>query len=332
MRRRSEACSHGRVSDGVAPRTRRARRFAVFLAVAALAGASATLAQAASSDRAIKACLLARETPAPRLVIYGSSRAEKLEPSYLGSLLGEAAFNASVSSGTPDDAWAFAHLAHDQAGGGRVRALWLVDLEALRPRPFDPQLLGTPTLARYFVNAGGPVSPAPEASHGPAPAGCSFKTNLVTHYAADGFRARDFHDAAAAHGATLADGLRRVIGQYRTIYRTRYTQISPDAVAWLKRTLAAFNSWGVTPVLVLTPAHPAFLRAVGPDGWNARHDAVVKLLRGLPEHFTLLDASQISVFGGRPGAFYDGIHMRIENTRRLADWIVKNARPELTGR
>jgi hypothetical protein len=299
------------------------------MAAVAVGSVSAT-AEAASSDRAIKACLLARTTPAPRLVVYGSSRAAKLEPSYLGSLLGETAFNASVSSGTTDDTWAFAHLAHAQAGSRPMRALWLLDLETLRPHRFDASLLQIPTLARSFTTSGSVVGPAPEAVQGPAPAGCAFTTNPSTRYAADGFRAHDFHDAATARGLTLGQGLRLAIASYRRIYRSGYPRISPDEVAWVDRTIRAFNSWGIRPVIVLTPAHPAFLRALGPLGWNRRHAETLTMLRGLAADFTLLDASRISTFGGRRGDFYDGVHMRVANTRRLADWIVRQAGPELS--
>jgi hypothetical protein len=300
------------------------------MAIASGTGVAAPV-HAASSDRAIKACLLARSLHAPQLVIYGSSRAAKLEPSYLGSLLGERVFNASVSSATPEDAWAFAHLAHDQTAPHPVRALWLLDLESLRPHAFDRSLLGVPVLARSFVRTGSAMGPAPESSHAPAPRGCSFATSPSTRYAADGFRAHDFHDAAASGGATLEQGLRAAIARYRTIYTTGFPGLSAGASAWLARTIQAFDAWGVRPVIVLTPAHPAFLRALGPVGWNRRHAAVLRMLRGLRGRFTVLDASRIASFGGRPGGFYDGVHMRVENTRRLAAWIVRQARRELAG-
>jgi hypothetical protein len=306
------------------------RRAALGLTVAVLVCTGSATARAASSDRAIKACLLTRTHPAPRLVVYGSSRAAKLEPSYLGSLLGEAAFNASVSSGTPEDAWAFAHLEHDQAGAAPARALWLLDLESLRPHPFDASLLQVPALARYFTAVGSLVRPAPEAMHGPASRTCSFTTSPSTRYAADGFRARDFHDAAVARGFTLRQGLRSAISDYTRIYRSGYSRISAERAAWVARTIRAFNSWGIRPVIVLTPVQPAFRRALGPLGWDLRHAEVLSMLRNLRLRFTLLDASSISTFGGRPGDFYDGVHMRVANMRRLAAWIVRQARHDLS--
>ncbi len=303
----------------------------IVLAAAAIACSwvAAGAAHAASSDRAIKACLLARRVPAPQVVVYGSSRAAKLEPSYLGSLLGERVFNASVSSATTEDTWAFAHLAHDQARSRPVRALWLLDLESLRPHHFDASLLDTPVLARSFVRSGGVVRAAPERSHAPAPLRCTFTTSTSARYAPDGFRARDFHDVAAARGMTLGQGLRLAIDRYRRIYATGFPGVSADEAAWAARTIRAFNAWGVRPVIVLTPVHPAFLRAVGPAGWNRRHADVLRMLHGLRGRFTVLDASRITSFGGRPDGFYDGVHMRVENTRRLAAWIVRRARRDL---
>ena len=306
---------------------------ALALTGVACAWSLALPAHAASSDRAIKACLLVRRAPAPRLVIYGSSRAAKVEPAYLGSLLHEAAFNASVSSGTPEDVWAFAHLAHDQAGPVPVRALWLLDVESLRPHPFDASLLQVPVLARYFSASPGTVvpAPAPATARGASSRACSFTTSASTRYAADGFRAHDFHDAAAANGTTLAGGLQRAVADYGRIYRTGYPRVAPQEAVWVERVIRAFDAWGVRPVIVLTPAHPAFLRALGPVGWSRRHAEVLQTLRSLAGRFTLLDASSISAFGGRPGDFYDGVHMRVANTRRLAAWIARQAHGELSG-
>jgi hypothetical protein len=153
----------------------------------------------------------------------------------------------------------------------------------------------------------------------------------VTRYASDGLRAHDFHDAAAARGFTLGQGLRLTVTRYGRIYRSKYPEVSQEQVDWVARTVQVFNSWGIQPVIVLTPGHPNLLRALGPLGWDRRHADVLKMLRNLPGHFALLDASRISTFGGRPGAFYDGVHMRVENTRRLAAWIVRRARNDLTG-
>jgi hypothetical protein len=75
---------------------------------------------------------------------------------------------------------------------------------------------------------------------------------------------------------------------------------------------------------VLTPAHPAFLAALGPAGWTRRHAELLAYLHGLAARSRLhvLDASRIAAFGGRPAAFYDGVHMTTPNVQRLLDWVL----------
>ena len=62
---------------------------------------SGLFATAILSDRPIKACLIERLPHAPSVMILGSSRAEKIQPSHLKRRTGLAGFNAAVSSGTP---------------------------------------------------------------------------------------------------------------------------------------------------------------------------------------------------------------------------------------
>ena len=192
------------------PRGRRRsarRRGALAVTAVALVCYITEPARAASSDRAINACLLARMDPPPRLVVYGSSRAAKLEPSYLGSLLGTTVSNASVSSATAEDTWALAHPVHEQTDPTPARALWFLDIESLRPRRFDASLLEIPTLARSFTASGGSILPAAEVAHGRASRQCASTTSASADYAPDGFRTRDFHDVAAALGIHARPGV-----------------------------------------------------------------------------------------------------------------------------
>ena len=79
------------------------------------------------------------------------------------------------------------------------------------------------------------------------------------------------------------------------------------------------NSWGATPVIVLTPMQPQLLRRVRPIGWDARHRDVLAYLRGLQTRyrFVLVDMSLLRSFGGSPQAFYDGVHMMPGNYRKM---------------
>jgi hypothetical protein len=312
---------------------------------------SAVFPTAILSDRATKACLAERLTAPPQLVVYGSSRAMKIDPAYLSHLTGETSFNAAVSSATPADAWAFANFLHDRFPGTRTRVLWLLDVESFRARPLDPGLFETPALARYFSASArvratlasfwsllswktaqdafrvATSSSASAATRVP----CTYRTNGVTEYTPSGLRQWDFHDVAQARGASLSSGIGQSISQYRRIYARGYAGLTQPARHWFERTLAAMHAWGARPVIVLTPVQPKLLRVIGPLGWQRRHDDVLRYLRRLARRipFALLDASRIGSFGGSRRAFYDGVHMTAPNARRLVTWAVRASHGQL---
>ena len=234
---------------------------------------SAVFPTAILSDRATKACLAERLPVGPQLVVYGSSRAMKVDPAFVSRLTGLTTFNAAVSSATPADVWAFANFLHDRFPGERRRVIWLLDVESFRARPLDPGLLETPALARYF-SASARVSARIDsfwtlfswkaaqdafrvATSGPASAAtrvpCTYRTNGVTEYAPNGLRQWDFHDLAQARGTSLSTGIGQSITQYRSIYTSGYPGLATTPERWFERTLRAMHAWGTRPVIVLTP-------------------------------------------------------------------------------
>jgi hypothetical protein len=152
----------------------------------------------------------------------------------------------------------------------------------------------------------------------------------VTEYSRDGYRSFDFHDVAVRRGMSLARSIAITLAQYRTIYQGD-TRLSPSAERRFEQTVSKMNSWNIRPIIVLTPVHPAFARAIGPLGWTQRHRQLVVYLRSLQARlsFDLLDASNIKTFGGTPYDFYDGVHMKVTNVNRLLDWIVRKAGGDL---
>jgi hypothetical protein len=313
---------------------------------------SAVFPTAILSDRATKACLAERLPAGPQLVVYGSSRAMKVDPAFVSRLTGLTSFNAAVSSATPADVWAFANFLHDRFPGERRRVIWLLDVESFRNRPLDPGLLETPALARYFsasarVNAGLSSfwtlfswKAAQDAFHvvtsntasATQRVPCTYRTNGVTEYAANGLRQWDFHDLAQARGTSLSTGIDQSITQYRSIYTSGYPGLAPTPERWFERTLHAMHAWGTRPVIVLTPVQPKLLRVIGPLGWKRRHDQVVRYLQTLAKRtpFELLDASHLATFGGSRRAFYDGVHMTPPNARRLTAWLIRRSRDTLS--
>ena len=106
-------------------------------------------------DSSTKVQLLEALKQPPQVVVLGSSRAMRIEPSYIAQKTGLRSFNAAVRSGTPLDAWAFANFIHDHFQGASPRYLWMLDVNAFQyqsPAIHD-NLFHTPQLSRYFPTA-----------------------------------------------------------------------------------------------------------------------------------------------------------------------------------
>jgi hypothetical protein len=290
------------------------------------------------TDRPVKAALVERLRTAPKLLVFGSSRALKIDPAYLERKLGQPGFNAAVSDGRPEDAWAFLNLLHARFPASRPHYLWLVDVEAFRPTA-GAGVLDTPALARYLPSgvrwrrrlSGLLALLSWSEAHaswrvltGPAPKLAS------TVFAPDGFRRYDVHDAAFAHGATLAGQLRASEALYAGVY-SRYRRLDPGQERWFERTLAKMDAWGEPPLVVLTPVQPQMRRTLAPLGWSARRRQVLSFLAGLHARyrFRVVDMTDLASFGGSPRGFYDGFHMTLPNVHRLLDALLREDRRAL---
>jgi hypothetical protein len=306
--------------------TRALRLLFVTLAAACIAApsaiaASARPARAALSDRPIKVCLAEKLPRPPQLIVIGSSRAEKVEPSFVRRLTGLSTYNAAVSGGTPDDTWAYANFLHARPGAPPQRVLWFLDVESLERSTPNPGLLATPELAPYLLD---PPQVPPQGSRQ-----CAVRTSPGTVFSARGFRAHDFHDTAVEHGISQRRSLTQSIAHYRRSYQ-RFPELEPEAQHRFEQTVALINSWGVTPVVVLTPVHPLFRQSLAAP-WNRMHRKVLDYLAALPStlRIHLVDASSITTFGGTPLAFYDGVHMKVANMRLLLRYVARVAQQDL---
>jgi hypothetical protein len=291
------------------------------------------------TDKPVKAALIAKLPRAPQLVVFGSSRALKIDPAYLQARLGQRGFNAAVSDGNTEDAWALLSDIHARFPNAHPHFLWVVDVESFRGAP-DPGVLDTPALARFIpladrwrARARG-VLPllswkAVRASIKVLRADASGKGIPLrdTVFTNNGYRAIDVHDIAKAHGSSLAAQLRASEALYSWVYRTLYPRLSPSSESYFERTVAKMKEWGYAPVIVLSPIHPAFRKALGPLGWDSRHREVLAYLRALQRRdgFTFLDMTSLSSFGGSPSDFYDGMHLTLPNVHRLLDAILRRA-------
>jgi len=293
------------------------------------------------SDHRIKVALIARLETAPQVVVLGSSRALKIEPSWIQHRTGLTGFNAASAGARTEEAWGYVNLLHDRFPHVHTRYLWLVEPELFRRGRTNPLLLDNPTLGRYYGSGAKGASKLADVrqlfswnalrdSYKVVRAELrDIKPDAFASFAPDGFRVSDRHDRLLSQGRKLSDELVKGIRDWRSSARLNFGPAPGDLAAGprasFERTLRLMNGWGDAPVVVLSPMHPAYRRALGPAGIGHMHDVLLAYLHGLQRRgfrLTVLDMSDIRSFGGDPNAFYDPIHPTVPNVRRMLDAVI----------
>jgi hypothetical protein len=296
------------------------------------------------SDHAERLKLIDRLTQPPGLVVLGSSRALKAEPSYLQQLTGLTGFNAAASNGKTEDGFAYANLFHDRWPDAPIHHLWILEAEAFRPLPPSPQLLAEPALAKHFPaslrastrlddfqrlfewrTTKSSVKTAWRAARGVAPQG---QVDLDP----DGFRSFDQHDRSEAAGVSFQARLNESVGTARGFvpYMEEHG-LAPEARGYFEQAVADMNRFGDEPVIVLGPVHPAYRTAMGGPAYDRLNDELTRYLDSLHGRlrFTVVDRRDLASFGGSESEFYDGIHLHVANMRKMLASAVQEAGPAL---
>jgi hypothetical protein len=290
-------------------------------------------AAAPEATRTEKIGLFDKLGQAPQLLVFGSSRAMRVDPAELRRLTGLTGFNAAVSSGTCADAWCFLHLVGDRFPSAPApRVLWLLDVEQFRARAVHPWLLSVPRLAQYIPAPFLSAAAAARASGSTKPARAAVAFGYRRVYAANGFLRWAPDDYRRAHGWTLTDGIADSVAKYRELYPRGFKALSGMPEWFVRESIRLLNQKGVRPVIVLSPYHPQLLHFIAGRGWPRRHQQVLDFFASLRPScdFVLLDMTRLSSFGGRPSEFYDGTHGRAALMDRLARAAVRRAGPALT--
>jgi hypothetical protein len=294
-------------------------------------------------DSSTKVQLLEALKQSPQVVVLGSSRAMRIEPSYIAQKTGLRSFNAAVRSGTPLDAWAFANFINDHFHGANPRYLWMLDINAFQyqaPAIHD-NLFHTPQLSQYFPSADQNSLSLSDlwtmlswqttrdslrsvrADIRGVPPVVKADRRAPGEFTRDGGRASgDFGDPNVASGAGLAVRIKATAKEAEAEFTKPAFNDEPRR--YFERTLAAMNRWGIHPLLVLTPIHPTLHKLIGPLGWDERHQKVLDYLARLTSkyQFTVIDMTSTATFGGSPDAFYDGTHMRVSNLRLMLSAVI----------
>ena len=296
-----------------------------------------------TSDRSIKVDYIDKLTKAPRLVVLGSSRSMRYDPSYFLKKTGLLTFNAGVNGiGGIPDAWAMMNYLHSRFPDSRPAYFWLVDVESFVPFSVQGNTAAEPRLNQYL---GGP----PTGRRSPSVVLRAVWDNRTSVFswttAADSLRVLR-HPAAikravvhyrstflpdgaiGPHPYSAAEFRRRYPRsqtRYEDLYKTIYHGMDPQAKRYFERTLAFMNAHGAKPLIVLTPINPTLLRVVGPLGWYQRHRQVVDFIQSLHAkyRFDFVDVTDLRTFHGDPVQFFDGVHMTAVNTDRVIRYVLK---------
>ncbi len=275
-----------------------------------------------SSDRDQKAALYRARTPAPEIVVLGSSRSKTIAPACLQQLTGRTAFNFAVNGAGTEDLVAILRYLRAQPGS-RVRTLYAgVDPEMLQSAGGVHRALeGSRFLARF--------APA-----GVAPAGGSLGADLfgwqvvsaavrsvIARLGAgerlpeftldpDGLQHYPRAEAVLRHDprpdqARVLGSIPGILGRYES-----FPRLDPERVAALRQFAAEAHAAGIQVVAFIPPVHPAFERAAMGTTWRPRTEETVALLQSLEQEQLLryLEVRDLVATSPDTSQYVDAIH------------------------
>jgi len=304
---------------------------AVWMSAAAAAPAHAAAPRfhpIVPSDRTFKADQVEHLGYAPRIVFFGGSRAMRFEPKYAQAKTGLKGYNASFIGSKPEDVWAFVHFLRARSPGTTLHVFWgIQDNTFSDNKHLDPALLQDKRLARYIPWSlrKTQFKYLPD-SYAELP----YNSMLNRKYLRDGMVVWDNYDRRAQQGYTLAQSLKKYIANLLKHHHGTSPGHPTRARKYFEWTLSYLTKQHCRVLLVLLPIHPKVLKVIANDNWRAAHQNLLDYLTGLQAKysFSYLDFTQIASFGGDPQAFYDGVHFKVKNARRIIDTAVKQA-PEV---
>lgn len=291
---------------------------------------------AVQESRARKVELMGAMQPAPEGLVLGSSRVLKLEPSYLQLVTGLSFFNAGVNYGKPEDYLAILRCYQELHGKSPKLVLLGLDPIALsEAQPIDARLLGHPMLAKQIPEL---VSFKERTQRWSDlldwnQTKCSIKTlryNLrepeAPHESFNDNGLLVYHDRESQIAAGTYDfqgPLEYNKNEYRQFY-LQATKLSARRCLALETLFDVCESADTQVVVFATPLHPDLqihLQQVRHyEQFREEFFGFVTQAASSKGHL-FKDLSRIEAFSGDPNLFFDGIHPREENTRRMLDTI-----------
>ncbi len=275
-----------------------------------------------SSDRDEKATLYRARSPAPEILVLGSSRSKTIAPACLQQLTGRSAFNFAVNGAGSEDLVAILHFVQAE-GGSRLHTIYAgIDPEMLQSAGGVHRALeGSRYLARY---APGGVVPArgnlgadlfgwqavSAAIHSAASRLQSGTPPREFTLDADGLQHYVRVESALARGeapdaARILGSIPGILGRYES-----FPQLDSERVNALRQFAEEAHRSGVEVVAFIPPVHPAFERAAAATAWRPRTEETVRLLRALEQEGVLRYAEVRDLIATSPDTtqYVDAIH------------------------
>ncbi len=292
------------------------------------------------ASRTQKLDLMEKLDKAPLGLVLGSSRVQKIEPSYLEEKTGRVFFNAGVNHGRPTDYLAIVRWYHERWKTFPEIVVIGLDAAALHAVvPLDGRITTDQRLAatvpeaitwkdsfsRYTELIG--FKQLRSSIYGIQNALClKTEDDPAETLQSDGLLVYRHRESKLRNGSyDFKSALRFNEQEFTQLYRT-YKEISGSEAMRLVETVRLLRKHGTQVYLFVTPFHPELIESLSHDGnFEKRETETRQLLNLLARHdgAFVADLGDLSKFDGDPMQFVDGIHPLEPNTRLMMDRLLE---------
>jgi hypothetical protein len=277
----------------------------------------------------------------PDAIVLGSSRSMQVAPAAITSLTGRRAFNFATDSALAEDYYANLRWLVEDASITPSLLIIGADVEAFHTTvEADERLQAIPALSKYLQYGERTQARvdrlrrllSQQQTRATAQlllrAGLRRPAPVPWHFEADGYlRYDNFERDRAAGRFSLEKNIQASVTEYRARF-AGFSSLSDRRKAYFNMTLAYARSKNIATIVFLTPLHPVLIRALEPQGYEARVREAAAFLSeaARASGATFVDMSTIDRFGGDPDAFWDGGHMDPVNMDRLTQHLLGTPR------
>jgi hypothetical protein len=287
---------------------------------------------AVTADRDQKAALYRERSPAPAIVILGSSRSKTVAPACLERLTGQPGFNFAVNGAGTEDFLAILRYLQSQHPGA-IRTIYVgLDPETMQGTGGIHRALESSRALAPFVGQGGLRARIAtfgsdlfgwQAVHAAVASLRLLRAPAVAPPVVldpDGVQVYRRVEERLAAGGSLAEEVAASVPNILSRYEA-FPGLDSGRVATFRGFLTEAHAAGVEVIAFIPPVHPALARAASATAWQARTEETVQLvkaleLRGLLRYVETRDLAALRADSTR---FLDGVHFLAPVAARVAE-------------